>query len=54
MPGVLQSMGSQRVGHDWVTEQQKCHYMKKYIFFLFSLVLYFVCFLGGTQLISLQ
>ena len=21
-PGVLQSMGSQRVGHDWVTEQQ--------------------------------
>ena len=21
MPGVLQSMGSQRVGHDWVTEQ---------------------------------
>ena len=24
-PGMLQSMGSQRVGHDWVTEQQKCH-----------------------------
>ena len=25
--GVLQSMGSQRVGHDWVTEQQQiiCH-----------------------------
>ena len=22
-PGVLQSMGSQRVGHDWETEQQK-------------------------------
>ena len=22
-PGVLQSTGSQRVGHDWVTEQQK-------------------------------
>ena len=22
-PGVLQSMGSQRVGHDWVTEQQQ-------------------------------
>ena len=21
-PGVLQSMGSHRVGHDWVTEQQ--------------------------------
>ena len=27
-PGVLQSMGSQRVGHHWVTEQQqpgRCH-----------------------------
>ena len=23
MPGVLQSIGSQRVGHDWVTEQQQ-------------------------------
>ena len=22
-PGMLQSMGSQRVGHDWVTEQQQ-------------------------------
>ena len=21
-PGLLQSMGSQRVGHDWATEQQ--------------------------------
>ena len=24
MPGVLQSMGLQRVGHDWATEQQQC------------------------------
>ena len=24
-PGVLQSMGSQRVGHDWATEQQQSH-----------------------------
>ena len=24
-PGVLQSMGSQRVDHDWVTEQQQSH-----------------------------
>ena len=24
-PGVLQSTGSQRVGHDWVTEQQQQH-----------------------------
>ena len=22
-PGMLQSMGSQRVGHDWMTEQQQ-------------------------------
>ena len=25
MPGVLQSMGLQRIGHDWVTEQQLQH-----------------------------
>ena len=24
-PGVLQSMGSQRVGHDWVTDQKQHH-----------------------------
>ena len=24
-PGVLQSMGSQRVGHDWATELNFCH-----------------------------
>ena len=24
-PGMLQSMGSQRVGHDWATEQQHIH-----------------------------
>ena len=29
-PGVLQSMGSQRVGHDWATEQQQK--ILKYIF----------------------
>ena len=23
-PGMLQSMRSQRVGHDWVTEQHQC------------------------------
>ena len=22
-PGMLQSMGSQRIGHDWATEQQQ-------------------------------
>ena len=26
-PGVLQSMGSQRVGYDWVTEQQLLYYV---------------------------
>ena len=25
-PGVLQFMGSQRVGHNWVTEQQQCRF----------------------------
>ena len=32
MPGILLSMGSQRVGHDGVTEQQQCietHYISK-------------------------
>ena len=28
-PGRLQSMGSQRVGYDLATEQQKCRYGKK-------------------------
>ena len=27
-PGVLQSMGSQRVGHDWAAEQQQRHHLK--------------------------
>ena len=33
-PGGLQSMGSQRVGHDLVTEQQVINniYIKKYIY----------------------
>ena len=26
-PGVLQSMGSQRVGHDWATERNWCLYL---------------------------
>ena len=30
-PGMLQSMGSQRVGHDWVTEQQQHYWYKRYI-----------------------
>ena len=29
-PVVLQSMGSQRVGHDWVTEQQQQNYSRHY------------------------
>ena len=28
-PGRLQSMGSQRVGHDWATEQQHCSFRCK-------------------------
>ena len=30
-PGVLQSMGSQRVGHGWVTEQQQYIHMCVYV-----------------------
>ena len=29
-PGVLQSMGSQRVGHDWATEQQPCYLQSRF------------------------
>ena len=32
-PGVLQSMGSQRVGHGWATEQQQCMFQFYYINF---------------------
>ena len=28
MPGMPQSMRSQRVGHDWVSQQLQCHRMK--------------------------
>ena len=31
-PGVLQSMGSQRVGHDWPTEKQMSIYQSLTIF----------------------
>ena len=44
-PGVLQSMGSQTVGQDWVTEQQKWHQslqLKKKITHLFSQVVHLV------------
>ena len=36
-PGVLQSMGSQRVGHDWVTEQQQQLFWKLPIIFHYSI-----------------
>ena len=32
--GVLQSMGSQKVGHDWVTEQQ--HFVKNFLTYVFE------------------
>ena len=35
MPGVLQSMGSQRVGHDLGTEQQLGCYIASYIVFIY-------------------
>ena len=40
-PGVLQSMGSQRAGHDWVTEQQD--EKKQVYFFLCSFLSIHVC-----------
>ena len=38
-PSMLQSMGSQRFGHDWVTEQQQS--WRRQVFFLFLLHLEF-------------
>ena len=36
-PGVLQSMGSQRVGHDWVTKQQIQRYPNGFWIFIYLL-----------------
>jgi len=52
-PGVVQSMGSQRIGHDWETEQQKhivltpCVCVFVGFFFFFSLWLILVSYLLG-------
>ena len=32
MPGVLQSMGLQRIGHDWVTELNWCNFGEEFNF----------------------
>ena len=39
-PGVLQSMGFQRVGHNWVAEQQQLHFMDRKAS---STILFVVC-----------
>ena len=42
-PGVLQTMGSQRVRHDLVTEQQQqSHY---YVYNIYDISLYILCIL---------
>jgi len=38
-PGVLQSMGSQRAGHDWVTELNQMNLLKAFSFFF----IYYYC-----------
>ena len=48
-PGVLQSMGSQRVGHHWVTEQQQ-----QYIFIISSSQNYFYRGNLGVSLLNLR
>ena len=44
-PGVLQSMGSQRVGHNWATEQQQRN--------KFTMTLLFVGMLGHMNIVRL-
>ena len=34
-PGGLQSMGSQRVGHDWTTKQQRCTWHGRFLMLSF-------------------
>ena len=69
-PGVLQSMGSQRVGHDWATElnwTEAVHwgclfsqrtYQVKWLAFLFAYLMHdnglFVCFSYYSTVFSVQ
>ena len=54
-PGILQSMGSQRVGHNWMTELNWTY--NKKIFFIFpsnstmlvSPTINFACWVGGKE-----
>ena len=51
-PGVLQSMGSQRVADDWVTEQQQ----QQLLFLKFYIILWYpvVEVLWGTLVYGLE
>ena len=54
-PGMLQSMGLQRVGHDWVTKQQKrvaCHMQIVTVLLLYQFVLFLFIFLVAMARIS--
>ena len=55
-PGMLQSLGLQRVGHNWATEQQQIlHFMyiyTHYIFFHSSVNAHLVCFHALTTVNS--
>ena len=43
-PGMLQSMGSQRVEHDWATEQQLNNNNKAFYYFIYILLISFYLF----------
>ena len=49
-PGVLQSIGSQRVGHDWVTELNWTDY-KFYLFLIdwFTILVWFLSYINMNQ-----
>ena len=52
-PGVLQSMGSQRVGHDWATELNWWSYYRFLVFCLFSEGSFSSCCKAGLEVLNL-
>ena len=53
MPGVLQSMGSQRVRHDLVTKQQQQQHMYMYVYIiLYNIMIICVCVCVQASLVA--
>ena len=53
-PGMLQSMGLQKVGHDWVTELNMTHIFKIYLFWRMQMFSFLSSLLFSTMLMLRQ